>query len=115
MAEPLMWHWDGLLHLVLLSPYTFVTTLEHEYKSDIFGFSGGAVHGVVESLFRRYIENGMDEEFAYKNTVEGITGVKIVILRRYTGFEYCYLGPERSDGSKGVSFLKTVREFKTDN
>jgi ketol-acid reductoisomerase len=35
----------------------------------------GAVHGIVESLFRRYTENGMSEEDAYKNTVEGITGV----------------------------------------
>ncbi|CAH8304905.1 unnamed protein product [Eruca vesicaria subsp. sativa] len=34
----------------------------------------GAVHGIVESLFRRYTENGMSEELAYKNTVECITG-----------------------------------------
>ncbi|KAL3364123.1 hypothetical protein AABB24_013064 [Solanum stoloniferum] len=60
------------------SPFTFATTLEQEYKSDIFGERGillGAVHGVVESLFRRYTENGMNEELAYKNTVECITGV----------------------------------------
>jgi hypothetical protein len=35
----------------------------------------GAVHGVVESLFRRYTENGMADNAAYKNTVEGITGI----------------------------------------
>jgi len=35
----------------------------------------GAVHGIVEALFRRYMEQGMDEESAYKNTVEGITGI----------------------------------------
>lgn len=35
----------------------------------------GAVHGVVESLFRRYTENGMSEDLAYKNTVECITGI----------------------------------------
>ncbi|GKG14222.1 ketol-acid reductoisomerase, chloroplastic-like protein, partial [Tanacetum coccineum] len=35
----------------------------------------GAVHGIVESLFRRYTEHGMSEELAYKNTVECITGV----------------------------------------
>ena len=35
----------------------------------------GAVHGIVESLFRRYTENGMSEDLAYKNTVESITGV----------------------------------------
>jgi ketol-acid reductoisomerase len=64
--------------IALGSPFTFVTTLEDEYKSDIFGERGillGAVHGIVESLFRRYTENGMSEEDAYKNTVESITGV----------------------------------------
>lgn len=35
----------------------------------------GAVHGIVECLFRRYTESGMSEDLAYKNTVECITGV----------------------------------------
>lgn len=35
----------------------------------------GAVHGMVEALFRRYTEQGMDEDSAYKNTVESITGI----------------------------------------
>jgi ketol-acid reductoisomerase len=35
----------------------------------------GAVHDIVEALFRSYTEEGMDEESAYKNTVEGITGI----------------------------------------
>ncbi|PHT76814.1 Ketol-acid reductoisomerase, chloroplastic [Capsicum annuum] len=64
--------------VALGSPFTFATTLEQEYRSDIFGERGillGAVHGVVESLFRRYTENGMSEELAYKNTVECITGI----------------------------------------
>ncbi|XVF27507.1 hypothetical protein REPUB_Repub14bG0113400 [Reevesia pubescens] len=64
--------------VALGSPFTFVTTLEQEYKSDIFGERGillGAVHGVVECLFRRYVENGMSEDLAYKNTVECITGI----------------------------------------
>ncbi|XP_078429124.1 ketol-acid reductoisomerase [Wolffia australiana] len=64
--------------VALGSPFTFATTLEQEYKSDIFGERGillGAVHGIVEALFRRYTENGMSEEDAYKNTVEGVTGV----------------------------------------
>ncbi|WJZ96522.1 hypothetical protein VitviT2T_015200 [Vitis vinifera] len=42
--------------VALGSPFTFATTLEYEYQSDIFGERGillGAVHGVVESLFRR--------------------------------------------------------------
>ncbi|OWM73351.1 hypothetical protein CDL15_Pgr001465 [Punica granatum] len=64
--------------VALGSPFTFAATLEQEYKSDILGERGillGAVHGVVESLFRRYTENGMDEDWAYMNTVECITGV----------------------------------------
>ncbi|CAL9121134.1 unnamed protein product [Musa textilis] len=58
--------------VALGSPFTFATTLEQEYESDIFGERGillGAVHGIVEALFRRYTENGMSEELAYKNTV----------------------------------------------
>lgn len=53
--------------VALGSPFTFATTLEYEYQSDIFGERGillGAVHGVVESLFRRYTENGMNEDLA---------------------------------------------------
>ncbi|XP_072968723.1 ketol-acid reductoisomerase, chloroplastic-like [Typha angustifolia] len=64
--------------VALGSPFTFATTLEQEYKSDIFGERGillGAVHGIVEALFRRYTENGMSEELAYNNTVECITGI----------------------------------------
>ncbi|CAJ1978834.1 unnamed protein product [Sphenostylis stenocarpa] len=63
--------------VALGSPFTFATTLEMEYRSDIFGERGillGAVHGVVESLFRRYTEHGMSEDLAYSNTVESITG-----------------------------------------
>lgn len=39
------------------APFAFPTTLESEYKSDIYGermILLGAVHGMVESLFRRY-------------------------------------------------------------
>lgn len=64
--------------VALGSPFTFATTLEQGYKSDIFGEHGillGAIHGIVEALFRRYTENGMSEEVAYKNTVECITGI----------------------------------------
>lgn len=59
------------------SPYTFMTTLESEYKSDIYGERGillGAVHGVVESLYRRYIEQGMSHEEAFLNSCESVTG-----------------------------------------
>ncbi|CAG9461024.1 unnamed protein product [Pedinophyceae sp. YPF-701] len=59
------------------APFTFGTTLESEYKSDIYGermILLGAVHGIVESLFRRYTASGMSEEEAFKQTVECITG-----------------------------------------
>lgn len=64
--------------VALGSPFTFATTLEQEYRSDIFGERGillGAVHGIVECLFRRYTANGMSEDEAYKNTVECVTGI----------------------------------------
>jgi ketol-acid reductoisomerase len=59
------------------SPYTFQTTLESEYKSDIFGERGillGAVHGIAESLYARFTGQGMTKEEAYTNTSESITG-----------------------------------------
>src|SRR5262245_22518743 len=59
------------------SPYTFMTTLESEYKSDIFGERGillGAVHGVVESLYQRFIGQGMSHDDAFLNSCESVTG-----------------------------------------
>lgn len=59
------------------APYTFSTTMESEYKSDIFGercILLGGIHGLVESLFRRYVQQGMSPEDAFKNTAESITG-----------------------------------------
>lgn len=46
--------------MVLLS--VAATTLESEYKSDIYGercILLGGVHGMVEGLFRRYVRQGM--------------------------------------------------------
>jgi ketol-acid reductoisomerase len=63
--------------IALGSPYTFMTTLESEYKSDIFGERGillGAVHGIVESLYRWFIAHGMSREEAFLNAVESTTG-----------------------------------------
>jgi ketol-acid reductoisomerase len=63
--------------VALGSPYTFQTTLESEYKSDIFGERGillGAVHGLVEGLYRRYVSQGMSKEDAFLNSAESITG-----------------------------------------
>ncbi len=59
------------------SPYIFQTTLSSEYRSDIFGercILLGAVHGIIESLFRRYEANGMTPEAAFTNSSEVITG-----------------------------------------
>jgi ketol-acid reductoisomerase len=59
------------------APFAFATTLESEYKSDIYGercILLGAVHGMVEALFRRYTRQGMSDEEAFKQSVECITG-----------------------------------------
>src|SRR6266404_6555788 len=63
--------------VALGSPYTFETTLESEYRSDIFGERGillGAVHGIAESLYRRFVSQGMSKEAAFLNSAESITG-----------------------------------------
>ena len=63
--------------VALGSPYTFMTTLESEYKSDIYGERGillGAVHGLVEALYRRYVEAGMTRDDAFLNSCESVTG-----------------------------------------
>ena len=63
--------------IALGSPYTFVTTLESEYKSDIFGERGillGAVHGIVEALYRRSVAHDVSPEAAFSSSVECITG-----------------------------------------
>ncbi|KAJ0081822.1 hypothetical protein Patl1_10531 [Pistacia atlantica] len=60
-------------YVALGSPFTFATTLEQEYKSDIFGQQGillGAVHGVMECLFRRYTEHGMSMLAVYNSLSE---------------------------------------------
>ncbi|GIL45945.1 hypothetical protein Vafri_3052, partial [Volvox africanus] len=59
------------------APFAFPTTLESEYKSDIYGERCvllGAVHGIVEALFRRYTRQGLSDEEAFKQSVECITG-----------------------------------------
>jgi ketol-acid reductoisomerase len=63
--------------VALGSPYTFQTTLESEYKSDIYGERGillGAVHGIIESLYRRFVSQGMTKEAAFLSSAESITG-----------------------------------------
>ncbi|MFO7760735.1 MAG: ketol-acid reductoisomerase [Desulfobia sp.] len=64
--------------IALGAPFVFKTTLEHEYRSDIFGERGillGAVHGIVEMLYRRFISRDkMSEEDAFKHSAESVTG-----------------------------------------
>merc|ERR1712193_442157 len=65
------------------APFVFKTTLRDEYRSDIFGERGillGAVHGIVEALFRRYVRQGMSPEEAFLQSSESITGniVKVI-------------------------------------
>ncbi len=59
------------------APFMFETTLRDEYKSDIYGERGillGAVHAIVEGLYRRYQRQGMSAEDAFLNSAESITG-----------------------------------------
>ncbi|MCC9707728.1 ketol-acid reductoisomerase [Streptomyces sp. MNU76] len=63
--------------VALGSPYTFRTTLESEYLSDIVGERAillGAVHGIVESLYTRHRLAGDDEVTAYERSCENVTG-----------------------------------------
>ncbi|WP_328526157.1 ketol-acid reductoisomerase [Kribbella sp. NBC_00359] len=59
------------------SPYTFATTLRDEYLSDIVGERAillGAVHGLVEALYRHFRLDGADSVTAYERSTESITG-----------------------------------------
>jgi ketol-acid reductoisomerase len=59
------------------SPYVFPTTLEMEYKSDIFGERCsllGGMHGIVEFLFRMYRHQGATDHDAFNRACESITG-----------------------------------------
>lgn len=59
------------------APFSFLTTLKQECISDIYGERGillGAVHGIVEALYRRFVDQGMTKENAFLHTVESITG-----------------------------------------
>ncbi len=62
--------------ILIGAPYIFKTTLEDEFKSDIYGERGillGAVHGMVEALYQKRSMNE-DGENVYKETVVNITG-----------------------------------------
>jgi ketol-acid reductoisomerase len=63
--------------VALGAPYTFQTTLRSEYLSDLTGERSillAGVHGIVESLYRRYRQQGMSEPDAYRHSVDSVTG-----------------------------------------
>ncbi|SIP90574.1 ketol-acid reductoisomerase [Alkalispirochaeta americana] len=63
--------------VALGAPFSFMTSLEMEYRSDIYGERGillGAVHGIAEAMYRRFVEQGMTPEQSFNETVESITG-----------------------------------------
>ncbi|RDX58383.1 Ketol-acid reductoisomerase, chloroplastic, partial [Mucuna pruriens] len=65
----------------------------------------GAVHGIVESLFRRYTEQGMSEDLAYNNTVESITGTisKIISTKGMLAVYNALSEDERREFEKAYS------------
>ena len=78
-ADPDGHAWDRALawSVGLGSPYTFATTLRDEYRSDIVGERAillGAVHGLVEALYRSFRIDGADPVTAYERSTESITG-----------------------------------------
>lgn len=67
------------------SPFTFRTSLEMEYRSDIYGERGillGAVHGIVEAIFRRLVAQGVSEIDAFRRSAESVTGPISKIISR---------------------------------
>jgi ketol-acid reductoisomerase len=59
------------------SPFTFYTTLESEYRSDIFGERGillGGIYGIVESLYRWFLRHGLSQTEAFIRSTESLTG-----------------------------------------
>jgi ketol-acid reductoisomerase len=63
--------------IALGAPVTFRRTLESEYVSDLTGERAillAGVHGIVESLYRRYLGQGMTDAEAYRHSVESVTG-----------------------------------------
>ena len=72
--------------VALGSPFVFKTTMTEEYKSDIYGERGillGAVHAIVEGLFRRYQKQGMTPEQAFLQSSESITGPITKTISKY--------------------------------
>jgi ketol-acid reductoisomerase len=86
--------------VALGAPFTFMTTLESEYKSDIFGERSvllGAVHGIVEGLYDWFVRHGMDKEEAFLNSVESITGPISRIISKEGGLMAVYESLDEQD------------------
>ena len=86
--------------VALGSPVTFETTLEYEYRSDIFGERGillGAVHGIVESLYRWFRGRGESQDDAFLDSAKSITAAisKQISQRGLLGLYQALSGPER--------------------
>ncbi|MDR7484391.1 MAG: ketol-acid reductoisomerase [Armatimonadota bacterium] len=99
--------------VALGAPYTFKTTLTSEYLSDIFGERAillGAVWGIVESLYRRYIAQGYSEQEAFVHACESITGPIAQRISR-EGLRAVYdglSGPERADFERAYAAAYTT-------
>ena len=58
------------------APYIFYTTLQDEYRSDVFGERGillGAIHGIAECVYRHLKDHGADPEQAFLDSAKSIT------------------------------------------
>src|ERR1700686_759667 len=63
--------------VALGAPYTFKTTQKSEVVSDLFGERSillGAVHGIVEALYHRYLAEGATPQDAFDRACESLTG-----------------------------------------
>lgn len=94
--------------IALGSPFMFETTLRSEYRSDIYGERGillGAVHGIVESLFRRYQRQGMTPEQAFIESSESITGniVKVISTKGIKAVYEMLEGDDKAEFEKAYS------------
>jgi len=86
----------------------FETTLRSEYRSDIYGERGillGAVHGIVESLFRRHVRQGMTPEQAFIESSESITGniVKVISTKGIKAVYEMLEGDDKKEFEKAYS------------
>lgn len=63
--------------VALGAPFSFITTLTDEYKSDIFGercILLGGVHGMVEAMYAKLLRDGSEPKDAFSRTAESVTG-----------------------------------------